>query len=101
MHEPERMYLNPSQIVFVETVGTKAQTQKLPSSLLRRRTKLARAFYPTHFQHLVADFKIACHGGKASQSRTDSQSDSVLSPRRSGPLGRYALPIAQPFNHLT
>jgi hypothetical protein len=25
MHEPDRMYLNPSQIVFVETVGTSSK----------------------------------------------------------------------------
>src|SRR5580700_7782925 len=25
MHEPDRMYLNPSQIVFVETVGTNSK----------------------------------------------------------------------------
>jgi len=29
MHEPERMYLNPSQIVFVETVGTKGANSKV------------------------------------------------------------------------
>jgi len=29
MHEPDRMYLNPSQIVFVETVGTKGTNSKV------------------------------------------------------------------------
>jgi len=29
MLEPERMYLNPSQIVFVETVGTKGANSKV------------------------------------------------------------------------
>jgi hypothetical protein len=29
MHEPDRMYLNPSQIAFVETVGTKGTNSKL------------------------------------------------------------------------
>jgi len=29
MHEPERMYLNLSQIVFVETVGTKGANSKV------------------------------------------------------------------------
>ena len=29
MHEPDRMYLNPSQIVFVETVGTNSKVAQL------------------------------------------------------------------------
>jgi hypothetical protein len=29
MHEPDRMYLNPSQIVFVETVGTISKVAQL------------------------------------------------------------------------
>jgi hypothetical protein len=29
MHEPDRMYLNPSQIVFVETIGTKGTNSKV------------------------------------------------------------------------
>ena len=29
MHEPDRMYLNPSQIVFVETVGTSSKLSQL------------------------------------------------------------------------
>jgi hypothetical protein len=29
MHEPDRMYLNPSQIVFVETVGTNSKIAQL------------------------------------------------------------------------
>jgi hypothetical protein len=31
MHEPDRMYLNPSQIVFVETVGTNSKVAQLIS----------------------------------------------------------------------
>jgi hypothetical protein len=29
MHEPDRMYLNPSQIVFAETVGTNSKVAQL------------------------------------------------------------------------
>jgi hypothetical protein len=29
MHEPDRMYLNPNQIVFVETVGTNSKVAQL------------------------------------------------------------------------
>ena len=29
LHEPDRMYLNPSQIVFVETVGTSSKVAQL------------------------------------------------------------------------
>lgn len=29
LHEPDRMYLNPSQIVFVETVGTNSKVAQL------------------------------------------------------------------------
>ena len=29
MHEPDRMYLNPNQIVFVETVGTNSKIAQL------------------------------------------------------------------------
>jgi hypothetical protein len=29
MHEPDRLYLNPSQIVFLETVGTKGTNSKV------------------------------------------------------------------------
>ena len=29
MHEPDRMYLNPSKIVFVETVGTNSKVAQL------------------------------------------------------------------------
>ena len=29
MHEPDRMYLNPSQIVFVETVGANSKVAQL------------------------------------------------------------------------
>lgn len=29
MHEPDRMYLNPNQIVFVETVGTNSKVSQL------------------------------------------------------------------------
>jgi hypothetical protein len=29
MHEPDRMYLNPNQIVFVETVGTSSKVAQL------------------------------------------------------------------------
>jgi hypothetical protein len=29
MHEPDRMYLNPSPIVFVETVGTNSKVAQL------------------------------------------------------------------------
>jgi len=29
MHEPDRMYINPSQIVFVETVGTNSKIAQL------------------------------------------------------------------------
>jgi hypothetical protein len=29
MHEPDRMYLNPTQIVFVETVGTNSKVAQL------------------------------------------------------------------------
>jgi hypothetical protein len=29
MHEPDRMYLNPEQIVFVETVGTNSKVAQL------------------------------------------------------------------------
>ena len=29
MHEPDRMYLNPNQIVFLETVGTNSKVAQL------------------------------------------------------------------------
>jgi hypothetical protein len=29
LHEPDRMYLNPSQIIFVETVGTNSKVAQL------------------------------------------------------------------------
>jgi hypothetical protein len=29
MYEPDRMYLNPNQIVFVETVGTNSKVAQL------------------------------------------------------------------------
>jgi hypothetical protein len=31
MHEPDRMYLNPNQIVFVETLGTNSKVAQLIS----------------------------------------------------------------------
>jgi hypothetical protein len=31
MHEPDRMYINPNQIVFVETVGTNSKVAQLIS----------------------------------------------------------------------
>ena len=35
MYEPDRMYLNPNQIVFVETVGTNSKVAQL---IVRHRT---------------------------------------------------------------
>ena len=29
LHEPDRMYINPNQIVFVETVGTNSKVAQL------------------------------------------------------------------------